>query len=252
MSRSIVFTSFAAAFLAASAALAQAPAGAPAGATGACKDGSYTTAANKQGACRGHKGVGDWYARADSAAATAGSARAPSTDSAPPTSKKQRGHKNDAADAVAPTAVVPAAAAAAGAPPVGTTGQCKDGSYSTGTSKRGACRGHKGVKDWYTASTASTVAPVPAAAARGSAATTAAASAPAAVPAAGATRSTYVPPAKAAAGGGPGLVWANKESKVYHCQDDRWYGKTKQGEYLSEANAKAQGFRPDHGKGCQG
>ena len=51
-------------------------------------------------------------------------------------------------------------------------------------------------------------------------------------------------------GGGPGMVWVNSASKVYHCPSDRWYGKTKAGEYMTEAAAKAAGNRPDHGKGC--
>ena len=38
--------------------------------------------------------------------------------------------------------------------------------------------------------------------------------------------------------------------RFYHCEDDRYYGKTKQGEYLSEADAVAKGARPSHGKAC--
>ena len=32
--------------------------------------------------------------------------------------------------------------------------------------------------------------------------------------------------------------------------NDKWYGQTKKGEYRSEADAKAAGNHPDHGKAC--
>ena len=136
--------------------------------------------------------------------------------------------------------------APAGAP-AGATGICKDGTYWTNAQKRGACHGHKGVQAWYGAaevqSGAAAAAPAPAAPAAPAAAAPKPASAPA--------HSSYAPPASAAAGGGAGMVWVNKNTKVYHCPADRWYGKTKNGAYMSEADAKAQGDRPDHGKACQ-
>lgn len=42
-------------------------------------------------------------------------------------------------------------------------------------------------------------------------------------------------------------VWANLKSRVYHEPSDPLYGKTRHGEYLCPAEAKAQGFRPAGG-----
>jgi hypothetical protein len=155
--------------------------------------------------------------------------------------------------------------------PAGAIALCKDGTYFTGTSHKGACKGHQGVKDWLDKTASSTTskkskksktADTTAAAPATTAATApAAAAAPAATPAATTAKkpptaaSTPTPPTPASqiqqkAGGGAGKVWVNSSSKVYHCQGDEWYGKTKEGEYMTEPAAKAAGNHAAHGKEC--
>jgi len=145
--------------------------------------------------------------------------------------------------------------------PAGATALCNDGTYYTGANKRGACSGHQGVKQWYgTASASGTTS--------GSSASGTAAPSGAAAPAAPAPTARPSSPQSAqeavqpragagatartqAAGGGPGMVWVNTSSNVYHCPGSRYYGTTKAGAYMSETEAKARGARPDHGKPCQ-
>lgn len=137
--------------------------------------------------------------------------------------------------------------------PAGSTGQCKDGTYTSAASKSGACRGHKGIQTWYAASAA---APMGTMAPKSAAPAPAPAAAPAAAPMgammASPKTSKHEPMAmmQQAAGGGAGMVWVNTSTKVYHCTGTKYYGKTKEGKYMSEADAKASGAHADHGTAC--
>ena len=166
------------------------------------------------------------------------------------------------------------AQAPAGAP-AGSTALCNDGTYFKGSVKIGACTGHKGVKTWWGSATAKPAAkPAPAAATKPAAKTApapaakpASTPAPAAAPVAAKPASTPAPAAAPAAaktstktstkdmaqapGGGPGLVWLNTSSNVYHCPGTQYYGKTKAGSYMSEADAKAKGAHSEGGKPCK-
>jgi hypothetical protein len=41
-----------------------------------------------------------------------------------------------------------------------------------------------------------------------------------------------------------GLVWVNTDSKIYHKEDSPWYGNTKEGKWMTEADAVKAGFKP--------
>jgi hypothetical protein len=214
----------------------------PVGATALCTDGSYSHAKSEKGACSSHGGIKNWYATSQPAT---GKAAAAKPELAPMRSSKPKA-------STAPDANSTAAAA----PMPGVSAVCKDGSNYYGESRKGACSGHSGVKSWYgktapsanapAAATAASpkhepVAPTPAAASTAPALMSAPARA-ARAPVAMSTRPPSV--------GGPGMVWVNTSTKVYHCSNDRWFGRTKRGEYMLEADAKAKGFRPEHGKFC--
>jgi DNA uptake protein ComE-like DNA-binding protein len=68
-----------------------------------------------------------------------------------------------------------------------------------------------------------------------------------AAPAAPAPAASAPPAAKSApqaqASPGSGMVWVNLDSGVYHKEGTRYYGKTKNGKYMSEADALKAGYR---------
>ena len=138
--------------------------------------------------------------------------------------------------------------------PAGSTGECKDGTYTSAKSKRGACAGHDGVKTWFADSKPAAKSPKASTHAPKAAAETAApkASAEKAAPASSAKTSAkpQAAPVETKEGAGPGMVWVNTPSGIYHCSGDQWYGKTKTGEYMSEAQAKSRGYRASRNKPC--
>lgn len=64
-------------------------------------------------------------------------------------------------------------------------------------------------------------------------------------------------PTPAAGAAGPELgdpdvrVWVNTNSGVYHCRGTRWFGRTKQGEYMTQREAREKGNRPAYGSVCR-
>lgn len=120
-----------------------------------------------------------------------------------------------------------------GTPAATVTAVCKDGTQFKGTSLSGACSGHKGVDKSASAQAGAKATP--------SATIT---------PPKSSTTAPATSEAAVVAGASAGKVWANASSKVYHCSGDKYFGKTKHGEFMTESDAKAKGFHASHGKIC--
>jgi micrococcal nuclease len=47
------------------------------------------------------------------------------------------------------------------------------------------------------------------------------------------------------------MVWVNTRSRVYHCPETQYYGKTKAGSFMSQREATERGYRAAYGRSCQ-
>jgi hypothetical protein len=99
---------------------------------------------------------------------------------------------------------------------------CKDGTQASAATGKYACSGHGGVAKKSSAKDKGTTTK-----------NTKAKS----------TKAKAAPAKAQAPGAGPDKVWANTNSKNYHCPGGKYYGKTRTGVYMKEADAKAQGFK---------
>lgn len=100
----------------------------PKGATAQCKDGTYSTAPTRQGACSRHGGVATWLAK--------------TTEDTKPAEKGGKPDTKAEAKEDSKATQTPS-----GAPP-NATAQCKDGTYSFSAHRSGTCSHHGGVKTW--------------------------------------------------------------------------------------------------------
>jgi hypothetical protein len=53
-----------------------------------------------------------------------------------------------------------------------------------------------------------------------------------------------------APGAAPDKVWVNTTTGVYHCPGDRYYGKTKDGQYMTEKEARSAGAHGPRNQTC--
>ena len=191
--------------------------------TGICKDGSFTTTTARDGACHGHKGIKTWYG------ISAPSRPVPTPASSP--SLPVPSVTTSTSQSLPVPTVTPATSATTLPAP---------NPVSSIPSRPAATLG--------TTATSSLPAPTP---------VTTTPSAPIPQPgqitvksggiAAERARMASMP---AAEGGGPGMVWVNNSSRVYHCPGSDFYGKTKNGAYMTEADALKTGAHPNRNKPC--
>lgn len=92
------------------------------------------------------------------------------------------------------------------------------------------------ITPYVTAGAAAAAAPAPMAGPAMAPAPRPAAPAPTAAPSSATPPSAGAPPVK-------GMVWVNLETKVFHREGDRYYGNTKHGKYMTEADALKAGYR---------
>lgn len=129
----------------------------PADATAQCKDGTYSKAKTKKGACSSHGGVTTWFADKKAAPAPAAGKAAPATPApapaAPASAKTTASTKTAATTAAAAPTKAATGKATIVTPPAGTpenaTAKCKDNTYSFSKQHSGACSHHGGVAEWY-------------------------------------------------------------------------------------------------------
>jgi hypothetical protein len=65
------------------------------------------------------------------------------------------------------------------------------------------------------------------------------------------TKSSASQPSSETQGNPDVQVWVNTKSGVYHCPGTHWYGATKAGQYMKQAEAQQKGFRPAYHRACK-
>ena len=155
-------------------------------------------------------------------------AQSPTPAESPSAEKKHRAHKKSevaASPAQSPT-TASAAESPAASPKAKRTRKAKAEAAASpaASAAASASPAKKTLADFFKPQTSASAAPAAANAAPAKATRTG-----------GAMNSTPAP------GGGHGLVWVNTESHVYHKEGSRFYGKTKKGKYVSEADAIKEG-----------